>query len=385
MGNDMRVIVIGAGVLGASAAFHVALAGAQAVLVDQAHDGRATAAGAGIVCPWLSEAADPEWYRIASAGARYLPTLAQHLAEFEEHELGYRRVGALAVSWNEQDLNRIEKRVLAQRAGAPEAGDVSRLSSGQAQALFPPLHPELAAVHVSGGARVDGRLLAGALCRAMERQGGTLRRGMATLLADDGRVTGASIGSEAIEADAVILAAGAWAPALLAPLGLTLAIEPQRGQITHLRMEGVEMGCWPVVLPPGSHYLLAFEGGRVVAGATRERGTGFDYRVTAAGQAEVLNQALAVAPGLGHATLIETRIGFRPLGPDARPLLGVVAGMDGLVIGNGMGPSGLTIGPFAGRLLAQVALGQRPDLPLAPYDPLRHRTGVPVSDADAIR
>ena len=381
----MRVIVIGAGILGASAAFHVALAGAQAVLVDQAHDGRATAAAAGIVCPWLSEAADPEWYRIASAGARYLPTLVQRLAEFEEQELGFRRVGALSVSRSEKDLDWIEGLVLARQAGAPEAGDVSRLSPQQARSLFSPLHPELAAVHVSGGARVDGRLLAGALCRAMERQGGTLQRGRARLLTDGVRVTGACVGGERIEADVVILAAGAWAPALLAPLGLTLAIEPQRGQIVHLRMEGVETGGWPVVLPPGSHYLLAFEGGRVVAGATRERGAGFDCRVTAAGQAEVLNQALAVAPGLGHATVLETRIGFRPLGPDARPLLGAAAGMDGLVIGNGMGPSGLTIGPFAGRLLAQVALGQPPDLPLASYDPLRPRTGASASDADAIR
>ncbi len=381
----MRVIVIGAGVLGASAAFHAALAGAQVVLVDQAHDGRATAAGAGIVCPWLSEASDPEWHRIATARARYLPTLAGRLAGFDEHELGFRRVGALSVSRSEGDLDRIEGLVRVRQAGAPEVGEVSRLGPPQASLLFPPLHPELAAVHVSGGMRVDGRLLAAALCRAMQRQGGTLRRGTAKLLTDGKRVAGAWVGSEPMEADAVILAAGAWAPALLAPLGLTLAIEPQRGQITHLRIEGMETGGWPVVLPPGNHYLLAFEGGRVVAGATRERGAGFDCRVTATGQAEVLNQALAVAPGLGRATMIETRGGFRPLGPDARPLLGAAAGMDGLVIGNGMGPSGLTIGPFAGRLLAQVALGQPSDLPLAAYDPLRLRTGASTSDADAIR
>jgi len=381
----MRVIVIGAGVLGASAAFHAALAGAQVVLVDQAHDGRATAAGAGIVCPWLSGSTDAEWCRIASAGARYLPTLVQHLAGFGEHDLGYRRVGALSVASNGRDLDGIEALARARRAGAPDAGDVSRLDPRQARALFPPLHPELEAVHVSGGARVDGRLLAAALCRAMEWQGGTRRQGGATLLVRSGCVTGACVGGEAIEADAVILAAGAWAPALLAPLGLTLAVEPQRGQITHLRLEGVETGSWPVVLPPGSHYLIAFEGGRVVAGATRERGTGFDCRVTAAGQAEVLNQALAVAPGLGQATLIETRVGFRPLGPDARPLLGAAAGLKGLVIGNGMGPSGLTIGPFAGRLLAQAALGQPPDLPLEPYDPFRPHTDASASDADAIR
>ena len=381
----MRVIVIGAGVLGASAAFHLALGGAEVVLVDQAHDGRATAAGAGIVCPWLSGAGDRDWHRVAEAGARYYPALVQLLAGSGEHELGYRRVGALAVAAERMELDRIERVARARRVKAPEAGEISRLSPRQARALFPPLHPELAAVHVSGGARVDGRLLAAALRRATERQGGHVRTGRAELLTEGGRVTGARVGGERIGADTVIVAAGVWAPALIAPLGLSLAVEPQRGQITHLHLEGVETGGWPVVLPPSSHYLLAFGGGRVVAGATRERGSGLDYRVTAAGQAEVLNQALMVAPGLGSATVLETRIGFRPLGPDARPLLGAAAGVGGLVIGNGLGPSGLTVGPFAGRLLAQAALGQSPDLDLTPYDPLRPWTRTSRGDADAIR
>ena len=381
----MRALVIGAGVLGASTAFHLALAGAKTVLVDAAYDGRATAAGAGIVCPWLSDAADPAWYQIASAGALYLPVLASRLAGFGERELGFRQVGALAVAWEPADLDRIEQRVLARQAQMPEVGDVSRLSPQQAQALFPPLHPALGGVHVSGGARVDGRLLAAALCRAVERQGGQVRKGVAELMTKTGRVTGAFVAGEPIEADVVVLATGAWAPAMLAPLGLTLAVEPQRGQITHLRLDGVETRHWPVVLPPGSHYLLAFEGSRVVVGATREQGVGFDYRVTAAGQAEVLNQALAVAPGLSRATVLETRIGFRPVGPNARPLLGAAAGIDGLVIGNGLGPSGLTMGPFAGRLLAQVAMGQPPELDLAPFDPFQFRHRMSQPDGGVIR
>ncbi len=66
-------------------------------------------------------------------------------------------------------------------------------------------------------------------------------------------------------------------------------------------------------------------------------------------------------------------------------MLGRVAGLDGLVIGNGLGPSGLTIGPFAGRLLAQLVLGEAPELDLGPYDPLRPATGIPGGGADAIR
>jgi glycine/D-amino acid oxidase-like deaminating enzyme len=381
----VRVAVVGAGVLGASAAFHLALAGAEVVVADQAHAGRATAAGAGIVSPWSSGGADPDWRRIADAGARYYPELIQTLAECGEAETGYRRVGALSVGAEEGELDRIERAIRARRAEAPEAGEVARLSPAEARGLFPPLHPAFAAVHVSGGARVDGRLLADALRRAAERRGVSFRAGRAALLRRGGRVAGMHVGSDAIEADRVVVAAGAWAPELLAPLGVPLAVAPQRGQIVHLRLEGVDTGAWPIVLPPGDHYLLAFEGSRVVAGATRETGSGFDHRVTAAGQAEVLNQALEVAPGLGPATLVETRVGFRPVGPDLKPMLGRVAGLDGLVVGNGLGASGLTIGPFAGRLLARLALGGAPEFDLSAYDPLRTPPGTASGDADAVR
>jgi D-amino-acid dehydrogenase len=191
---------------------------------------------------------------------------------------------------------------------------------------------------------------------------------LAPLVAVAGRVTGVALEAETVEADMVVVAAGAWAPALLQPLGLTLAVTPQRGQIVHLGLPGQATGAWPVVLPRSTHYLLAFADSRVVAGATRETGAGFDHRVTAAGLAEVLGEALAVAPGLAGATVIETRIGFRPVGPDARPLLGPAPGVAGLLVGNGLGPSGLTIGPLAGRLLAEAALGLAPTLDLAPYD-----------------
>jgi D-amino-acid dehydrogenase len=382
----VRVAVVGAGVLGASTAFHLALAGAEVVVADGAHAGRATAAGAGIVSPWSSGRIDPDWHRIADGGARYYPELVQLLAGSGEADTGYRKVGALSVSADERELDRIEQVVRARRAEAPEAGDVTRLSPTDARKLFPPLHPGLAAVHVSGGARVDGRLLADALRRAAERRGARFRTGAAGLLTRDRRVTGMRVGSETIEADRVVVAAGVWAPELLEPVGVPLAVAPQRGQITHLRLEGVDTGSWPIVLPPGSHYLLAFGCSRVVVGATRETGSGFDHRVTAAGQAEVLNRALAVAPALGPATLIETRVGFRPVGPDLKPMLGRVAGLDGLVVGNGLGASGLTIGPFAGRLLAQLVLGEAPELDLAAYDPMRLPASTAGSgDADAVR
>jgi D-amino-acid dehydrogenase len=200
------------------------------------------------------------------------------------------------------------------------------------------------------------------------RRGARVRTGTAAL---DG--AGVRVDGERLAADAVVVAAGAWSGQLVAPLGVALPVAPQRGQITHLRVvPEVDTAAWPVVSPLGSgHYLLAFPDTRVVVGATRETGSGFDHRVTAAGQLEVLEQALAVAPGLRAATLLETRVGFRPATPDGRPVLGPLPGHPHVVLATGYGPTGLTVAPFAGALVAAAVLGEEPALDLHPYRPGR--------------
>ncbi|RYE63665.1 MAG: FAD-dependent oxidoreductase, partial [Oxalobacteraceae bacterium] len=69
------------------------------------------------------------------------------------------------------------------------------------------------------------------------------------------------------------------------------------------------------------------------------------------------------------ATLIETRIGFRPAGETMNPILGRVPGFANLTLGNGLGAGGLTIGPFAGSQIARIAAGQATDIPLDLYAP----------------
>jgi D-amino-acid dehydrogenase len=367
----MRVAIIGGGVLGASAALHLAHAGATVTLVDAAHDGRATAAGAGIVCPWVSGVEDRALYRLYAGGARYYSDLVELVGACGEHDLGYARIGGLCVSDDAAELDFIAEYVRARAAQAPEAGEVRRVSSTEARGLFPPLRADLAGVLVTGGARVDGRRLTAALLRAAQGLGADLRNGMAELAISDRRVTGVRVAGQTLSADAVVVAAGAWASSLLRPAGIAIPVGPMRGQIVHLRLPDTDTANWPVVLPQSSHYLLAFEDSRVVVGATRESSAGFDYRVTAAGQAEVLQEALRVAPGLAAATVIETRVGFRPVSRDGLPLLGAVRGVDGLFVGNGLGAAGLTMGPFAGKLLADLVLGRETAMDLREFDPVR--------------
>lgn len=367
----MKVIIVGAGMFGASTAWHLVRQGASVTLVDRADAGRATAAGAGIVCPWMTIHPDPAYYAIASGGARYYPQLVADLAADGETDLGYRRVGSIAIPDDPAELDAIEQRLLTRQAGAPEMGEVRRLTPAQAVGLFPPLRHDRPGLHIAGTARLNGRLVAAAMLRAAQKRGAVVVEGEAELVVSNARAQGVRVNGSLLDADAVVVAAGAWAPALLAPLGITLNVVPQKGQIVHLRMNGTDTSLWPVLHPPASYYLLTFDDSRVVVGATREDNSGFDYRVTAKGQSEVLNVGLTVAPGLANAELIETRIGFRPMAPDNMPLLGPVPAIEGLLIGDGLGHSGLTLGPYAGRLLADATLWRTPDLDIGPFDPLR--------------
>ena len=280
----MQTVIVGAGVLGASAAYHLSRAGTPVVVVDAGLDGRATAAGAGIICPWVSGAQDEDFYRLYAAGGEYYADLIAQLATVGETELGYRRAGALLVARDAEELDWIERLAVRRRADAPAMGSIARVTPEQARALFPPLAPDFGGVHLTGGARVDGRLLAAALLRAARHHGATVLKGHAELLVEAGRIRGVEVRGERsgdqrsadrtspdrIPADRVILTAGAWVDQVLRPLGLALQIQPQRGQIVHLRLEGVATEDWPVILPPGSHYIVPFDGGRIVAGATRE-------------------------------------------------------------------------------------------------------------------
>ena len=159
------------------------------------------------------------------------------------------------------------------------------------------------------------------------------------------------------ECGAVAIAGGAWSANLGRELGCPLPIEPQRGQILHFGLASAETATWPMITTLGDYYLVAWPGGRVVCGATRESGLGFDPRATASGVREVLEQAHQIAPGLDDATLLEIRVGLRPLSADGLPVLGRIPGLYNVFVASGHGPHGLTLGPYSGKRVADLMLG----------------------------
>ncbi|QDH22202.1 NAD(P)/FAD-dependent oxidoreductase [Saccharibacillus brassicae] len=390
-----KMIVVGSGILGASAAYHLSRSAADVhvTLIDAKHPGRATDAAAGIICPWLSQRRNQAWYRLAKRGARYYAQLTEELHRLGEHDTGYARVGALSLHTDPAKIEQMRKRAEQRREDAPEIGEIEVLDNARVRELFPLLGEGYHAVRVSGAARVDGRALRDALISAARRNGAEVVEGAAVLEVEraergehaqldkqerggefaatdaGGRVTGVIVDGRRLPADEVIVCAGAWAGELLRPLGVHFRVTYQKGQILHMQMPNERSsGRWPVVIPPTDQYLLSFEDGKMVVGATHENGVELsDTRVTAGGVHEVLSKGLALAPGLADGEPGEVRVGFRPFTPGFLPVIGRVPGWAGLITANGLGASGLTMGPFLGRQLAKLALGLEPDLPLDDY------------------
>ena len=343
--------------MGASAAYHLAKSGTQTLLIDRHDLGQATAAGAGIVSPGSSLTTGPEVLAFAAEAVPYYPKLVAELWELGQTNTGYEVVGELVCARNDDEFDRLSSLLDVYTERWSKTGLVAMIDGASAKAMFPALGDIPGAIHIPGVARVDGALMRDALLAGARHHGAELRAGSVALVIESGRVVGVELNGESIHADAVIVAAGAWTNELLHPLGVTIGVAPQRGQILHMTMPSEDTSRWPIIQKLSDQYILTFGPNRVVVGATREFDTGFDYRLTVGGTKSVLDEALSVAPGLAAATIKEWRIGFRPFSADGKPYLGVVPGVSNLVVATGHGPSGLTLGPYSGLVAAQLATG----------------------------
>jgi D-amino-acid dehydrogenase len=376
-------IVVGGGLLGLSTAYHLVRQGARTLMIDRADSGRATDAGAGILSAETSTRDGEVWFELAIQATQYYPALLADLANLGAGDTGYARCGLLLVAAGADEVDTYEHakaQIFARqkRRVLPSTDDLHEVSPAEARRYFPPLTSVQRALYHRNAARVDGRLLAAALRHAAERLGLVVQAGSVDrLVLTGGRVTGvvfketATSAETQIAASSVVIAGGAWSAAFGAQLGVHIPVQPQRGQIVHLRHAETDTSAWTVVSAFHGHYMVPWPDGRIVAGATREVGSGFASRVTAAGLNEVLGEALRVAPGLKDWDFHEVRVGLRPLTPDYLPVLGAVPGVAGIYLATGHGPTGLTLGPFSGRIVADLALGRDANVDIGAFSAAR--------------
>ncbi|HYD49550.1 MAG TPA: FAD-dependent oxidoreductase [Terriglobales bacterium] len=369
-------IVVGGGIVGTSIGYHLAARRQRVLLIDRVGEGRATDAAAGIISAETYAGDREELFQLGIAAAAYYSELLSALAELGESDCGYHRCGMLVVAEAEDEVERFDALLaqIARRQSAralPSEDELRLLGTQEARAMIPELAEMRRALYSLRAARVDGRLLNAALLRAARRRGLQTRvASVSDWIREGDRVRAAVIEGESVFAEQFVVAGGAWSAALAEPLGVALRVAPQRGQLVHLSASNLDTRGWPMIEGFRGHYLVPWNDGRIVAGATRESGSGFDSQPTAAGIREVLDEAVRLVPPLNRGALTEVRVGLRPLAEDGLPILGRLPGLENVVVATGHGAHGLHLGPYTGKRIADLVCGEAtPDL--VPFSPQR--------------
>jgi len=293
------------------------------------------------------------------------PAFAATLEAASGVALGYRDEGTLVVAAHRDDAAELRNTFEFQRGLGL---DITWLTGGQARRLEPHLAPAVSvAVLSEKDHQVDNRQLVRALQTAFARAGGRLHEGVAVEAVDvaAGRVRGVRAGGRRVEADVVLLAAGAWSYDIdgLPPTSRP-PVRPLKGQMLSLRMDPRAPIVDRVLWGPGI-YIVPRRDGTLILGATVED-KGFDSELTAGGIHRLLEAAWEILPQIEELPIGEMWVGFRPTSRDDAPILGPTP-VEGLVIATGHHRNGVLLAPLTIDAVSAFVLDGTLDPAIEPF------------------
>jgi glycine oxidase len=363
----VKIIIVGGGIIGCSCALELAKAGCAVTLLERATPGaEASGAAAGLLAP-LGESADTAFAKLAIESWRRYPEVVRDLRERTGIDVEYVTHGTIYPLATAEDVRAAEARL--RHEWAHEVG-IQAWDAGDIRSREPALSSEIrGAMFVRGDHWVNNQRLVVAYAQAAAAAGVALMTGAAVsrVLVEDGHARGVVVEGERYEADAVLLAAGAWTGALAASFGGKLRIEPRRGQM-------IALSHVPPVITHAIHgddvNLVPRPSGELLIGATVER-VGFQRAVTAGAVAGLLTAAMALVPALANRPISRTWYGFRPWAPDSLPILGPWPGVEGLFVATAHYRNGILLAPITARLMTEMMTHGQPSLDIKDFLPKR--------------
>ncbi|QOV40341.1 FAD-binding oxidoreductase [Streptomyces ferrugineus] len=377
----MKVIIIGAGVLGLSVARQLAVVGAEVLLLDQWGAGAGTTA---TTFAWTnsSRKLDPDYHALNLAGMEEHPRLAEQLRGAPS----YFPSGALqwadssSEQWLADNVERLRSLGYPAHWVTPEeatriAGDLRVPEPITSIAYFPSegyVLPEVFVANLLADAEQHGARLVSGEVKAIDE-------------GSDG-VSVALAGGEIFRGDRVVLAAGRWTQRLAARTGIDVPMVTDTGRgsqtvglLGYARSPELDLRC--VIHSPGLN-LRPAGGGQTVLQAL-DLNAEVDPAAPPSADGDlartIARRFSALLTGPGRAPEIDLRIGFRSLPADGHTVAGYASGQSRVYCL--VSHSGVTLAPILGRLAAtEITTDQEQDL-LRRFRPTRF-IGVRRSDVE---
>ena len=334
-----HAVIAGAGIIGLAAALELAEAGFRVTVLEQGRPMRESSwAAAGMLA-----VEDPE------NAPELLPLARLSRALYPEFLDRVERLSGLRVSMRTSRTLQGSRR--GPRAEAELAGlktDVYRFRCLEEASLDP---RDLCAALPQAAAAAGVTLREGAAVRAVRREGGLLGVEL-----EDG---------EALAADHVVLACGAWAGLVRLPDGAALPVSPRKGQMIEVTLAKPVLPC--VVRTP-ELYLVPRGDGRIVIGATVED-AGFDRSVDLEAGDALWRAAGELWPPVLAGRITERWTGLRPGVRDALPVIGKLEQRVWAAAGHFR--NGILLAPGTAQVVRELMLGREPSVALDQFSPHR--------------
>jgi glycine oxidase len=367
----MKVVIVGAGIAGLAIAWRLSQAGAIVEIVERGIVGRgATWAAAGMLAPGAELEAEPE--PIAALARRSRQAWPQFAFDLESESgcgIGYSEPGSLLIAVDQDRAHELQQRVVRLAASGTL---VEWIDPADLRRREPLLSTEIyGALHIAGDAQVDTRRISHALRVALERRNVTIRENTEVrgLHVEAVGVRGVLCAGATIEADAVLVASGAWMNMLGRSEAALPPVYPVKGQM--VSVEPPEKTVLPQSLLWSEDVYLVSRSDRTLIGATVED-AGFDTSVSREAGVRLVSAASRLIPSISQWRVTETWASLRPRTPDGAPVLGATA-IRGLYVAGGQFRNGILFAPAMADAMRNMVLnGSSHDF--MAFDPRRFDT-----------
>ena len=357
MQQTADVVIIGAGIVGSSVAYHLTEAGCKSVLLLE----RETRQGLGSTGKSMGGVRAQFATDVNIQMSLYSIPILHRFEEITGHPSGYKPHGYMFMATNESHMNYLRTNQARQKALGLER--VEMLQPGDIRKIMPQLRSD----DIIGGTLcpTDGfvdpnSVMTGFMARAAE-QGATLVRGTEVTGIDvkSGEIAGVQTNNGSVATRTIVDAAGPWAAGVARMAGAELPVEPLRRMLVPTEPFPGLPEHLPMIIDMSNGWHFRQEGlGLIMAWADPEQTPGFRTDFDPAFIEKILTYAANRVPAFAELAVNPRRCwaGMYEMTPDHHSILGPAPEVRGLFFANGFSGHGVMHSPATGRIISDLIL-----------------------------